>query len=88
MSPSFSLPTISSTHIQALSYSELLQVHKSIEAFSPELGYERAATYMYYSRISQLQSQQAALESFTAARDWLRACANKIEEDLANLDIG
>jgi hypothetical protein len=74
-------------HIQALSYSELLDAHKSIELFSPELGYERAAAYMYYARISRLRSEQAALESFTAARDRLLASVNKIEEDLTNLDI-
>jgi len=74
-------------YIQALSFAELLNAHKTIEAFSPELDYERAAAYMYYARISQLRSEQAALQSFNATRDRLLTFANKLEEDLTNLDI-
>ena len=73
--------------IQALSYGELLHAHKSIEAFSPELDYEQAAAYMYYARISQLRSEQAALQSFNATRDRLLTFANTLEEDLTKLDI-
>ena len=73
--------------IQALSYSELLHAHKSIEAFSPKLDYEQAAAYMYYAHISQLRSEQAALQSFNATRDRPLTFANTLEEDLTNLDI-
>jgi hypothetical protein len=76
-----------SLSIQALSYTELLHAHKTIEAFSPELDYERAAAYMYFARISQLRSEQAALQSFNATRDRLLTFANTLEEDLANLDL-
>ena len=86
MSLSFGATDICLPHIQPLSYPEILQAHKSIEAFSPELSYERGAAYMYYARISQLQSEQAALESFTAARDRLCGLAKKIEEDILELE--
>jgi hypothetical protein len=75
-----------SINIQPLLYADLLLAHKSIEAFLPELGYERAAAYMYYARISQLRAEQVALQSLAASRDRLRTFTHTLEADLANLE--
>jgi len=41
---------------------------------------------MYYAGLSQLKAEQAALQSFSAARDRLRSFAGTLEEDLAKLE--
>jgi hypothetical protein len=75
-----------SIHIQPLLYADLLHAQKSIEAFSPELGYERAAAYMYNARISQLRAEQVALQSLAASRDRSHTFTDTLEADLANLE--
>ena len=84
--PANALTTAFSMIFQPLSYADLLHAHKNIQAFSPELRYERAAAYMYYAHISQLRSEQAALQSLAVSCNHLRTFADTLEVDLASLE--
>lgn len=80
------LVTLSSLVLQPLSYEELLQCHNSITDLAPEMGYRRAAAFLYSARLSQLRAKQAALHSFTAAQERLTNVSRQLEEEIADLE--